>query len=53
MLSEPVVAHPPEIGGVHDTGHSDSWEEHDCEQRDDEDEQHMVVAVNQVGVNPS
>jgi hypothetical protein len=52
MFSEPLLAHPAEIGGVDATWRTHPGNDDDRDQHHDEadDEQHMVVAANQVGV---
>ena len=52
MLSEPLLAHPAETGGVDATWHPHPGDDDDRDQHhDDADgEQHMVVAANQGGV---
>jgi len=48
MFSEPLLAHPAEVG-VDATWHTHSGNDDDCDEHHDEadDEQHMVVAANQ------
>jgi hypothetical protein len=45
VFSEPLLAYPAEIGGVHATWHPHSGDDDDEQQRDDdtEDEQHMFA----------
>jgi hypothetical protein len=52
MFSEPLLAHPAEIGGVDATWHPHLGDDDDRDRHYDnaDDEQHMVVAANQVGV---
>ena len=53
MFSEPLLAHPAEIGGgVDATWHTHPGDDDDADQHHDDadDEQHMVVAANQFGV---
>jgi hypothetical protein len=47
MFSEPLLAHPAEIGGVHATWHPHSGKDDDRDQHhgDADDEQHMVLAA--------
>ena len=46
MFSEPLLAHPAEIGGVHATWHPHPGDDADRDQHDSDadDEQHMVLA---------
>jgi len=47
MFSEPLLAHPAEIGGVHPAWHPHPRNEADRDQHDPDadDEEHMVVAA--------
>jgi hypothetical protein len=47
MFSQPLLAHPAEIRGVHGTSHPRSMDKHDRAQYDDGDgdEEHMVLAA--------
>ena len=47
MLDEPLLAHPPEVGGGNAPWHPHSRDDADCDQHDSgaDDEEHMVVAA--------